>query len=698
MMNRKIILNIIYITLISFGSQAQKIVDTTQTAQSKMYIIARPDKHNRILLRWTINRAVDWPLANQYGYELTRITVSRDKKMLKKRPVKILGIFKPEPLENWREVIKQNDDAAILAQAIYGEKFDVSGMDELSAIVSLSEEQQQRFTWGMYAAEQDFAVAQKAGLGYIDKEVKPNEMYLYKIKCLIPENIVKVEEGGVYTGLSDYYELPKPIELYAAFDDKVVKLSWDFKSFQKLYNNYIIERSTDGKNFKTLRKTSVTMLNNMDKSKTGRAFYLDTISNGIKYFYRIKGKTAFGEVSPPSDIVSGTGKAHLKHTPQIYYKKYPDDHTVVLKWKFPKEANKDIRSFYLSRSDKIDGKYEIIVPEITPDKRAYTYPKLKSQNYITITAVGINGDKNTSLPAFVQPIDSIPPAPPVHLEGKVNSLGIVTIKWEPNKEKDIFGYRIYRGNNENEEFSQITVSPHRAAVYYDSIGIKNLNSKVYYKITAVDQRYNQSAFSEILALQKPDLIPPSQPVFKSYKITGKGVELVWANSASADVAKHDILRKEKNKAWEVVYTLPQKNDTPAIIRWTDKKTKPGIHYTYAVKATDHSGLVSKASPVLKIETPKKVKKEKIKGFGGEANRKEKYIALYWKTYKEDDVSELVIYKAKNQQKPTILRHLPPKINYVKDKDLSPNNTYTYILRPLYKNGSYGKAVKITIKY
>ncbi len=698
-MHQKIWIYIVLFTLLATDIIAQKQTVINKTDFAELVIVARPTQKKQILLRWTINKATDWPLANKYGYQLTRITVARDQKLLSQRDTIVMGVFKPDSLESWREIIQHNDYAAIMAQALYGENFDVSGMDELSAIVSQSNEQQQRFTWGMYAAEQDFNVALKAGLGFIDTTAKPNETYLYKIKSLIPESILKVKEGGVYTGLSEYFDLPKPLELYAAFSDGIVKLSWDFKSLQKLYNNYYIERSTDGKTFKPLHNTPMTMLNNMDKNITGRAFYLDTIQNNVKYYYRIKGKTAFGEIGPPSKIVSGMGKPFLKYTPNIYYKKLLNDTSVLLKWKFPEKANKDITGFILKKSDQIDGEYKIIESKIPPEKRSYTYNKLDAANYITITAVGNNGDEKTSLPAFVQPIDSIPPVKPIGLKGKIDSLGIVTLKWQANQEKDMLGYRIYRGNNLNEEYSQITVSPHKATVYYDSIGVHDLNPKVFYKITAVDKHYNQSEPSDILALQKPDFIPPAQPVFKTYKITKKGVELTWANSSSSDVAKHELYRKENNNNWQLIYTLKQQKKTPAIVTWTDKKIKPHTQYSYTIKAIDQSGLISKAAPVLKIKTPAKNNSQKaIKGLRAEVNRKEHYIELFWKTFKDPDALELIIYKAKNNDKPTVLRHLPVNTNYIKDTNIKPNNNYTYLLRPLYRNGSYGPVTKITIKY
>ncbi|WFO17213.1 hypothetical protein M601_005680 [Cellulophaga baltica 4] len=75
-------------------------------------------------------------------------------------------------------------------------------------------------------------------------------------------------------------------------------------------------------------------------------------------------------------------------------------------------------------------------------------------------------------------------------------------------EKDILGYRIFRGNLKDETYAQITIDPLQTNQFIDTVQLNSLNTDVYYTVVAVDHRFNTSAYSEVLELKKPDIIPP----------------------------------------------------------------------------------------------------------------------------------------------------------------------------------------------
>jgi fibronectin type 3 domain-containing protein len=701
----------IFILLILFstakGFSQNKVEDSITTP--KIAVLAAPQKKEAIFLRWAATTPRAWRKSNQYGYQLKRYTIIRDGKMLPKRVEKDLGIFKPKPLDDWMKIIEQNDNAAVVAQALFGESFAVTGTDKLTAIVNLSEEQQQRFTWALYVADQDFNVAQMAGLGFVDATAKSNEKYLYKVTSMVPKEELVIKDGGAFIGLQDYEVLPKPLDLAVVFLDKKTMLSWNYAIHKQLYNSYFVERSEDGINFNRLNKQPLTSLNNSNKTNLKRMFYLDSIVNNKKYYYRVKGRTAFGELGPSSDTISGIGKKVLEYVPRITNKNYFGTSGIVLEWEFPKEGNEHITGFELNRSDRDKGPYEVIIKDIPPDVRKIKYDSLQPTNYMTITAIGKNGGRRTSFSALVQPVDSIPPVKPIGLEGKVDSLGIVTLKWIKNTEKDMLGYRVFRGNNKNEEFSQITVSPHRANVYYDSISIKNLNSKVFYHIVAVDKRYNGSEPSDILAIKKPDVIPPTQAVFKSYKIKDNKVLLTWAKSSSEDVVKHEIYRKDSVK-WKLIHIIEKdkfqitnsnsdnSKQNSAYDSWTDTKVQEGKPYSYTIIAIDDSGLKSEPSPALNVIIPKTSLKPPIKRFSSTVDKEHGFIELFWKTYKETNVYKLAIYKGIKDKPITLWRKVLPTTKHIVDSKVKPNNEYIYMIRAVFNDGTLSKMNKLNVKY
>ncbi len=699
----------------SYSQQDSLIVDKPQ-----IVVMARPQQDGKIMLRWAVTTPLAWRKLNEHGYELKRYTITRNNTTLAQPVEKFLGVFKPATLEEWMPLVESNDNAAVMAQSLYGESFDVEGMDQLSAIVNLAEEQEQRFTWGLYAADQDYEVARISGLAYVDMEAYPNEKYLYKITSMVLEDVLEIQEGGVFVGLQDYEDLPKPLDLAVVFFDGKSMLSWNYAIHNQIYNSYFIERSMDGVSFERLNDLPLTTLNNSEKTDPLRMFYTDSITNGKTYHYRIRGKTPFGEIGPVSETVLGKGEKQLAYVPHITSKYYEDDKTVLLEWEFMEEGNDLITGFELNRGDNVDGPYKAVVKNIPPEARKVYYDSLMPTNYMTITALGKNGSKRTSFPALVQPVDSVPPHKPKGFHGLVDSLGVVTLSWEANTDEDILGYRIFKGHNKNEEYSQITVSPHQAIIYYDSVSVKNLNSKVYYQLIAVDQRFNMSEPSDVLEIKKPDFIKPTQPVFKSYEIKEGKVHLTWANSSSEDVVRHEVYRKERDSLdWKLVYTVDSKqyagSSEQSVVRskqsvdsltiaqlptayWIDEDVKEGQQYSYTLVAIDDSALESDPAPPLTVIVPKATLYPPLEGLYGEADREKGSITILWKAYGEPNAVKIAIYKGTEGKPKNLLKEIPVDTKGIVDSKLKPNNIYEYLFRVVFTDGGVSRVTVLNVKY
>ncbi len=672
---------------------AQETVTQNETVVKVMVIGSI--KKDKILLRWSMNTPLSWRKANRYGYRLERYTIIRGNTTLPQPEKLVLSErIVPEPIEMWESIIETNDNAAIMAQALYGESFEIEAGDGLSNIINLSREQEQRFSFGLLAAEQDFEVAQKAGLGYVDITTKPDEKYIYKVVSLIPSEEMQTEEGGVFLGLRDYEPLPKPLDFAGVFNDKNVILTWNKKLLVKTYTSYFVERSVDNINFERRDAKPFMNINNEEFENTDRAFYTDSIANDKTYYYRIKGMTPFGEIGPASEVVSGEGKKVLKYVPHLISKKIISDNEVVLKWEFPKEGLSELKNFNLKRSDTEGGFFKTVKQNISPQTRETNYVGLKSSNYFKIEAVDKNNNTRESFAMLVQPIDSIPPAKPTGLTGVIDSTGVVKLSWNANVEKDILGYRIYRGNTKTEELTQLTIEPTPENTFKDSIIIKNLNPNVFYKVIALDNRYNMSASSDILTIKKPDVIPPTSPVFKDYKIEKNTVFLKWASSSSIDVAAHYIYKKEGTKTdWKLVKTITDNTNN-----YKDKKIKEGIIYTYTIVAKDQSGLESEPAPPVTLIIPKTGLKPKVKGFYASADIKNGFIDISWR-YKEEDVSEFQLYRANGENPLRFFKTSPSnKQRIVDNTGLIINTNYTYLIRAVFNDGTLSEYSKTTVKY
>lgn len=657
---------------------------------------------NSIMLRWTANTPNSWKLANQYGYIIERKTLVRGAEVLKNPEIKRLTPqpLKPKPMMEWEPYVENNDYAAIVAQAIYGEDFDIEmqeGGDPLVNILNLSKAHEQRFSFALYAADQDFEVAKFAGLGFLDNDVKEGERYVYTVSTAIPVEKGIVKSSGIYLGLADYVKLPEPLNFSGVFDGHNVNLSWNYKLLKNFYNSYILERSDDnGNTFTAIGGGPLINASETEKNASDRMFYLDTIPQLNKtYAYRLKGKSSFGQIGPVSKIVEGKGVKKLTYNPGITSAEVSASETdVTISWEFPEEGMETLAYFELNKANTAKGTYQTVLSNIDKNKRTLTFNNLEGINYFKIAAVGNAGNKRLSFPKMVQLKDETPPAIPNGLTGVIDSTGVVELKWNLNKEPDFLGYRVFRANLENEEFTQITFEPIPGSKIIDSINIKTLNKKIYYKVQAFDKRYNPSGFSEVLTLKRPDIVPPTQPVFKSFTADKGVVELNWITSSSEDAVKTLVYRKQKgtDTPWELITdaSLPQN-------QYKDTKATPSVTYLYTLVTMDESGLESEPITPLSIRLPDDQPKPKIQKFKAMADREAQQILVSW-SYKTDNVNEFSLYRASGDGKPTLYKVFKNGEGKFVDKNLTINSNYSYLIQAVYASGAKSPMEKVVVKY
>ncbi|MCK8524399.1 hypothetical protein M0D21_22665 [Aquimarina sp. D1M17] len=683
-----------YILLIVLLSSVQIFAQKAPSIQ----VVARP-LQDKVMLRWAVDEPNAWKKANEYGFLIERITISRNGEAVIPKESQSLTptALKPKPLMEWETLAKQDQNAAVVAQALYGESFKVDAMSTMESIIAINQELEQRFTFALVAAEQSYEAALMAGWGFVDTNAKPGEKYLYKISVSLPaESDITISEGSIFTSPDLYEELPKPIGLVGDFGDSNAVLSWNFDLLQNVYTNYIVERSEDKVLFSKLNGSPIFNAQQPKDETSISLFYSDSIPNDKTFYYRVKGKTAFGEMGPPSDVLEGTAKKGLNFVPNITQKQIPDDNTVILDWQFEEKANELITGFELRRGIKNDGPFTTVKTDIAPASRRTKFQGLKRVNYFVIVAKGKNGTESASFPSLVQPIDSIPPKSPVGLTGVIDTTGVVKLSWADNIEEDLAGYRVYSANNPNAEFAQVTRSVVRKNSYTDTIAVKNMNQKIYYKIIAEDQRYNASGFSEMLAIDKPDLIPPSPPVISTYEVTDDGVQLSWVPSSSKDVIAHIIYRKDmtiSDGLWENVAEITAIEN----VEYIDNAIVANKIYSYTVVAKDNSGLESSPANPFEVNiAPEKVSVEDIK-LSGVSNRELRFIQLSWKV-KNDAIAEYRLYRGESEKQLKLFKTFDGNTTRYQDIELEVGSEYVYGLQVVIKGNVPSGIKKIKVKY
>jgi fibronectin type 3 domain-containing protein len=641
-------------------------------------------RKDMIQLRWAATSVSSWYYTVRNGIIIERYTLVSNGQTLAEPEKKILTSepLKPRPLNDWEQIATDDGYAAIIAQALYGDTFEISGgTKDIAEIIALSQEQEQRYAMAMYAADMSYDAAMFAGWAFNDRDVRHGERYLYRVIPVSADADRRVETGSVFVGLDDYQELPKPLELDAIFGNSTVMLTWNFEILEKYYSSYFVERSENGKDFRRLTTMPLTNI-----TGGSRMFRVDSIENNKRYYYRITGITPFGDESPYSDTVYGEGRTLLIYVPQIL-KAVPDDKGVFnVFWDFDERGNIVLSHFELQRSDTDRGEYITVISDISPKKRNVLYRNPQPENYLRIAAIPKEGEPTYSFPFLLQIPDSIPPAAPKGLQGYIDTTGTVFLSWNSNTETDILGYRIFRGQTAGEEFVPLTDIAVTDTVFIDTVDVRNLNPKVYYSISALDKRYNQSALCTAVEITKPVLIKPSPPYITKFEATEEGVRLEWVTGRDESLASY-IVYRGAGKADSAIAEISD-------LKYTDMTAVGGKTYYYAVSAKNIGDIESDISPEVYVRAKfMKNKDEKIKKFTG--RRVDSSIVLQWE-HTITNVKSINIYRKVNDDPLTKWQETEVHSTRTVDINVNSNSVYEYLLVIRDMNGKPA-SVQIKVK-
>lgn len=650
--------------------------------------------NSAILLRWAPNTPVGWKLALKYGYSIERITLARNNRVLDTPERQLLNNtpIKPWPVESWESLVDQNDNAAIAAQAMYGETFELTEnySSDVLKVINQAKELESRFSFALFAADQSIEVAEASGLYFKDEKIRENENYLYRVFANIPKENLPLDTGFVYLGLKDYVPLPKPRGLKAEFGDKTVLLSWNGQDYYRLYNSFILERSdNNSQTFAPVTNKPIVNTFKDDEPRSRYIFKIDSLEENLKkHVYRVRGISSYGEIGPPSDTVSGFGRPNFEYAASISSTQIVDDgQHVVISWDYPDHKLSDIKSFQVTRADQQGGPYADISGELPSTISEFKDDSPFGSNYYIIKSFDKYGSSNISYPHFIQLEDSIPPSIPKNLSGVIDSLGVVKLSWEKNEEQDLLGYRVFRGNFKSDELVQVTSEPVTDNEFVDTLNTKVLNRDIYYAVQSVDRRFNASERSEAVELQKPDLIPPVPPVFKRVEnVKDNEVSLEWVRSSSQDVKHHLIYRRDVNATqWQLIKVFS--NDST---EYSDRTTSSGVLYEYTMVAVDESNLESTPSVPVKVKVSNNYSREVIENIHSSVDRSKKSIEIVW-DYTDAQVSNYVIYRAEDEQPLSIYSTVSE--SKLIDQNLKINTSYTYRIKVLFDDGSESKLSK-----
>ena len=669
-----------------------------QQKQGKVSAIARPGEQ-AILLRWAPNDPITWKLGNQYGYTIERFTIGQNGRIdssgqwlrvqLTPQPIK------PWPLDDWEKIAINDQYAAIAAQAIYGESFEVtSPSGDMVTIINQVKEERNRFGFALFAADHSADAAQASGLRWKDTSIKKGEEYLYRIVVAPHPTAISVDTALVTAQAAKPAPLPVPAEVEAEFGDQVVSIRWNGFYFNHLYVSYVVEKSEDGISFYPVSDLPVVHADRPDGTSQ-QVVLMDSLAQNDKtYYYRVRGVTAFSETGPPSSVVSGRGVVSLAGVyPRIDTVSVMDNRSAQVQWSFPDTLQEHVIGYQVMRSASMNGSYESLHPTlIRSTATSFTDQAPLSTSYYRVQAMGPDSAFTSSLPYMVALEDSLPPALPTRFEGKVYENGAVHLHWSESVSPDALGYRLFRANDPEEEFVMVSSETVRDTAFVDSVVVATLTEQVYYRIVAVDKRFNASDYSPILRLKRPDVVPPVPAQLTSITAQKQGIQLSWVASPSNDLTEYVLLRWHATSS---KYQILKRFDVgDSTYTYLDSLAKPATTYRYLLRTLDDDGLHA-AHPSVAVTALDASDREEIYNLRAAVDREQRHILVQWEHPSHKKVSGYRIFRAVGDA-PLRHHHYSKTGSPFLDRRLAVGRRYRYALQAVFEDGSESRLSELTV--
>jgi len=649
-------------------------------AQENIVMMSSVDSVN-VRLRWSPQSYHIWKTANKYGYTLQRYTFDRQMNLTLDRT----DDFRPLSLDEWEPIADTNDRAAVVAQAMFGDSFEIANeSSSILRMINMAQEQDMRFSFAMLMAAQDFTLACQMGLG-TQQQIEPDKRYLYRLFVNVPDSVLKCDTAGCVATIDDIPQLPNILDLHAVYINGRIELRWPKMVNEDYFVGYYIERSSDSLNYKRINKSLFVPFET--DSYVRNYIFSDTVENiGERYYYRIQGVNFFGEYSNYSPVAAVSTYKPVTQNPFITELADVEGGNISVMWDFPADEQQQLSGFQILVSDFVADNYRPMFDNLLPsDTRQSVVPTVGPSNYVIVAAYDRSGVEYLSMPKFIQPVDSIPPMAPVGLKGSMNNEGVVTLDWTANTEPDVAGYRVFYTTDKYMSYTNLTNRPITDNHFEYTFPLNWLNRNLYFTVVAEDLFYNYSDYSDTIAVKMFDTIPPSPAVFRSYESTDSAICMAWVNSSSSDLMTTSLVRYSDQKA----DTLIKFRDE--VEEYFDTSAESDKEYVYQIVARDSAGNVSKSS---EIAATGKHKPGTVKLTASYSTDKGG-VVLKWYNAGKEQVT-VSVYKSSEGGTLNLCKIISGSTEMYIDGDVEINRSYIYRIRVRYKNGKSVMSEKVLL--
>lgn len=425
-----------------------------------------------------------------------------------------------------------------------------------------------------------------------DTDLEDGKSYAYTVIGLTRAGLANVPAPPFSVTTSG---APKPLDSLQASGNNLrhIRLFWT-PSQDPNVTGYVIYRSTSPKGpFEKIGVIKDRKQQSYIDYGPGRRNSYGSLADDSEYYYTIHTRNKLGVESKNTPVVSARTKgAPLPPTEIRAIEKQPKK--VPLFWT-PAE-DPDIRGYAIFRSTSAQGEFRQIDFVSGRETQEYTdsgsgfSPLEDNTTYFyrlrSINVLDISSEDSETISATTKQA-------PAALDGiwvTNNLYRQVKLEWQPNPEKDIVGYEIFRGETED-DLGRIATVETPATSYTDS-GLRD-GSTYWYQVRAIDSDQLQGALlPPVTATTKPR---PAVPSGLSAELTAEGIMLQWQPNPEKDIDHYEIST--------MGFLTTKIGETPATSFLYSEDVDPDSEYRFQVRAVDSDGLTGEYSQPVSIRIP-----------------------------------------------------------------------------------------------
>lgn len=651
---------------------------SAQNAEKIDFTLTSEYTENTVKLRWAPINFISWKNSLKQGWVVEKALWSDtlDDGTIQYRKIHD-GLIKTTDTSVWKQAMDTSDMAAAAAELLFGQSFEITLQSDVRTILKKNDENQMRFSFALSLADQSFEIAKLMGLGIADTLKTKDEIYFYRIYLQSKNNAFTSDT--IYKIIRQKAPVPlmKIHNIRTEIKDTGALLVWAKEFYDKQYTFYEIMESRDNKSYASLTKDPVVSLINNKFSEQYNFYRVKLPVLGDSIYYKIRGVTAFGTKGPLSDPIAIPLEGAIKAPQKVAYQVFDDQ--IKLSWEFDPKQETKIQHFHITYSQSFTSP-QIQLAKVAPDKRNALIGNAPPECYVRVIALTHSGKPLVSNPIMVQLSDSTPPAKPATPAGLIDSTGLMTLKWNANTEKDLYGYKIYYAFNKNAEYSQLTGAFERDTTMTHKLKLGHLEPVIYIKLKAYDFRFNHSQFSNVAEIKLPDTIPPSTPILVKLLVDNDEMIFDWRPSGSKDLKYQHIISTHK-RTGKTDTLLTTTNLTMNTFRYTPQASGK---FQFHILAEDINGNISQSKQKITRSTSAIVAGKQKPELHIEANYEKGYIELKWSTIK--NASKYLIYRKQESDSFRLYATVNEGQNNYTDKKCTVGINYAYRIVGRMANG------------